>query len=177
MTDDHELVRFEIPADFVLARALPTGAELAYGFRHGWLRRADVVTLALARYEAGSRLSQPEEQLALLLSDELDRVDDLVAELEISDEPAEQRAALWLFLALAWLLDHRESFDDPHAVIEMLYADFGYPQEIQGLVRYMPPVTGPSPSPQAIDDHWRRYVERRTAEYRSRDDLPSPSER
>ncbi len=49
MTDEHALIRFNIPASFVLERALPTGAELAYGYRDGWLTRKDVVALALAK--------------------------------------------------------------------------------------------------------------------------------
>lgn len=166
----HELVRFEFPAEFVVRWVLPTGAELAYGFRHGFLSRADVVAVALEKYKAGVFLSGPEEELALLLSDELDRVDDLVGDLEIVDEPTEQRARVWLFLSLAWLLEHRESFEDPLEVIELLYADFDYPDEIRGLVRYMPPGPGEASGLDALEESWRQYVERTAAEYRERDE-------
>jgi hypothetical protein len=176
MTDqDDALVRFEIPASFVLTRVLPTGAELAYGFRHGWLRRPDVVRIALAKYEAGICLSAPEEELALLLSDDFDQVDDLVSRLDAQDEPVEQRARLWLFLALSWLHEHRDSFEDPFEVIEMLYADFGYPEEIRGLVRYMPPVPDQIAGLNAISDRWLTYLDRVGVDYRQRE-LPCQSD-
>src|SRR5688572_20002463 len=101
MSDEHALIRFNIPATFVAARAMPSRAELGYGYREGWLTRADVVALALAKYEAELPLSSAEEELALLLSCDLDRVDELIADLEFDDEPTEQRARLWLFLSLA----------------------------------------------------------------------------
>lgn len=171
MSDEHALIRFNIPASFVAARAILTGAELAYGFREGWLTRADVVALALAKYEAELPLSSAEEELALLLSSDLDRVDELIAHLEIDDEPTEQRARLWLFLSLAWLLEHRQDFSDPLGVIEMLYADFDYPDEIEGLVRFMP-AAGPDPSVDAIDRRWRAFVDRLNSEYEKRDLAP-----
>jgi len=172
MSDEHALIRFNVPAAFVVARAMPTGAELAYGYREGWLTSGDVVAVALAKYQADLALTSAEEELALLLSADLDRVDELVADLEIVDEPAEQRARLWLFLALAWLLEHREDFSDPLEVIEMLYADFDYPDEIQGLVRFMPAAPGDDASLDAIVRRWRAFVDRLSSEYEKRD-LPS----
>lgn len=163
------LVDLQLPAGFVVERALPTGAELAYGFREGWLSREDVVEVALAKYKAEVPLLPAEEELALLLSDDLDQVEELVAALEFSDEPAELRARLWLFLALAWLLDHRSEYDDPLGVIEQLYADFDYPEEIRSLVRFMPPGPGDLPGVEGIAGRWRGYVERLGAEYRERD--------
>ncbi len=35
--------------------------------------------------------------------------------------------------------ENRETVEDPFAVVEELYADFDYPEEIAGFVRYMPP--------------------------------------
>jgi hypothetical protein len=96
-------------------------------------------------------------------------VDQLVAELEIVDEPSEQRARLWVFLALSWLLEHREDYSDPLQVIEMLYTDFDYPDEIQGLVRFMPNAPGEDPGIEAIKQRWRAFIDRLSAEYRQRD--------
>lgn len=173
MSDEHALVRFNIPAAFVVARAMPTGAELAYGFREGWLTSVDVVAVALAKYEADLPLRSGEEELALLLSEDLDRVDELITDLEIVDEPSEQRARLWLFLALAWLLEHRQDFRDPLEVIEMLYADFDYPDEIQGLVRFMPTAPGEAAAVDALEQRWRAFVDRVTVEYQQRDLAPN----
>ncbi len=162
------LVDIELPASFIVQRVLPTGAEVAYGFQEGWLSRNAVIAIELAKYEAGLSLSSAEEELALLLSDDVDRVDELVRNLEISDEPTERRARLWLYLALAWLLDHRSDYDDVLEVIEMLYADFDYPEEIRSLVRFMPPGPGDRPGVEGIEQRWRDFVDRVGREYLER---------
>jgi len=149
------LVPLRFPASFVVARGLPTGAELGYGFREGWLDRRNVVEVALAKYKAGVVLVPAEEELALLLSDELDRVEDLAASLEFSDEPDERRARFWLFLALAWLLEHRSEYDNPLRVIEMLWTDFGYPDEIRNLIGFVPAEPGELIGTEAIECRWR----------------------
>ena len=46
--------------------------------------------------------------------------------------------AKWLYLALAWLFENRDSVSDPLVQVEMIYADFDYPPEITSLVYYMP---------------------------------------
>lgn len=165
----NDSVRFELPASFVLTRVLPTGAELAYGYREGWLRRSDVVGITVAKLNRGAPLAAAEDEMALLLVDDLDRVDDLVGDLEFADQPTEDRARLWLFLALAWLWEHRDNFDDPLEVIELLYADFGYPDEICDLVRYMPAAPGGPTGRGAIEERWRSYLERTGAQYHERD--------
>jgi hypothetical protein len=164
------LVEIELPAPFVVERVHPTGAEVAYGFRHGWLSRRGVVDVELARHEADLDLSSAEEELALLLSDDLGRVDELVDQMEVSDEPVEQRGRVWLYLALAWLLEHRSAYDDPLAVIEMLYADFDYPEDIRSLVRFMPPGPGDRPGVEGIEQRWSDFVARLGREYRERDE-------
>jgi hypothetical protein len=167
MTDD-ALIRFRIPWEFVASHGLPTSTELAYGYRHGWVTREDVVAIVLRKYEANLLLRDAEESLALLLSDDYDQIDDLVDELQYGDQADERRARYWLFLALAWLREHPELADDPLEAIELLYADFGHPAEVQGLVRYMPPPPGARTGLDAIWERWGEYVERVSAEYRQR---------
>lgn len=76
-----DLVKFAIPAEFVTARVLLTPGELVYGYRHGWLGDRAVVEVALAAYAAGGDLPSAEEELALLLSDSLGRVPELLEDL------------------------------------------------------------------------------------------------
>jgi uncharacterized protein DUF2247 len=165
--DDHALVRFEIPADFVTARLLPTAQALADGSLHGWLRRPDVVAVALAKYGAGVALAPAEEELALLLSDDLDRVDDLVADLAVGYEAEEERARVWLLLALAWTLEQRGSADEVLDVVELLYADFDHPDELAPFVRYMP-AAGPPSDAAGLPQRLRRFVADGLAECRRR---------
>jgi hypothetical protein len=169
----NELVTFKLPASFILARALPTGAELAYGYRHGWVTQADVVAIVKAKCQAGEPLREPEEELMDVLPIETDRFDQVIAELEISPEPTERRARLWLFLVLSALLENQSSFEDPLGIIELLYADFDYPEEIQGFVRFMPEPSGQPPiGVEGIKARWREYVGRVGAEYSHRSGPP-----
>lgn len=157
------------PVSFVLERVVPTGAELAWGYRHGWVSGESAIAIALAKLEAGACLPAPEEELALLLSDHLDRVQELLEDLEFVDEPAERRARLWLFLALAYVLDRREQFEDPLGVVEDLYALFEYPDEIQGLIRYMPGPVGEPMGVDAVMQRWASWVASVGQEYRHRE--------
>lgn len=161
-------VRFTIPAEFVARQGLPTATELSHGYRYGWIRREDVVAIALTKYEAGLVSQDAEEALALLLTDEFDRVDDLTEELANGDQPETQRARYWLVLALAWLRVHPELVADPLATIELLYADFDYPAEIEGLVRYLPVSPGSRTGADAIDRRWAEFVDVAIAAYLQR---------
>lgn len=88
------LVAVALPGSFIIGRGLPTAGELAYGYAAGYLSRSSVVSIALAKLEAGVVLTAAEDQLALLLSDELDRVDDLAEDLAFVSEPSELRARI-----------------------------------------------------------------------------------
>jgi hypothetical protein len=153
----------------VLARALPTSAEPAYGHRERRLRPVDVVEIAVAKLERRTPLTAAEEDLALLLADEMDRVDELVRDLEVSSQPVEERAMFWMFMGLDWLWQHRSEFDDALGVVELLYADLDYPEEISGLVRYMPAAPGAPTGVGAIEQRWRAYLRSAAERYRERD--------
>lgn len=165
------LVTFRIPADFILKHCTPTGPEIAYGLEHGWVSRQDVVAIAVAKLAKAedTSMSEGEKELALILSDDLDRVDEIASHLAKSDEPVESRARLWLFLALSWLREHREEFEDPYEVIEMLYADFDYPPEIAHLIRWMPANASQPKGLDALEQKWQEYVSSLTKEYLERE--------
>ena len=77
-------------------------------------------------------------------------------------------SCVWLFLALAWVYEHRADYVEPLEVVEMIYADFEYPDEIQGIVRFMPPPPGAATGNPAIEGRWKDYLTRKAAEYAAR---------
>lgn len=166
-----DLVKFVLPAEFILARATPTSHELVYGFQRGWLDDEGAVRVAEAALSMGMALPDAVEELALLLRDERYRVAELMGaaaeELSDSDEPSTNAdpSRLWLYLALDWLYEHRADFVEPLEVVEQLYADFDYPSEIEGLVRFMPPPPG---EPAGIAQRWNDYLSRLAAEFSAR---------
>ncbi|HSY15738.1 MAG TPA: DUF2247 family protein [Jatrophihabitantaceae bacterium] len=163
------LVSFVVPSEFVTAHAVLTPAELGTGFIDGWLDAHGVVQVALAKLEKGIPLSDVEDRIALLLTDQYDELPDLVAELfpEVSSRASEP-TAVWLFIALAWVIAGPSGFDNPQQVIDMLYADFGYPDEVEALVSYMPAPPDSESSPEAIRHRWVEYLDRKSAEYSMR---------
>jgi hypothetical protein len=161
-------ITFRIPADFVLARAIPTCAELAYGFRHGWLRPEDVVAIELAKLKQGLAMNSKEEELALLLPGDFEAVGDLIRKLENIPNNQENPAALWIYLCLAWLFENRSSLSDPLGIVEVLYADFDYPEQMEEFIRYMPLREGQEAGVAAIYDRWEAYVARQAEYYKHR---------
>ncbi|CAK7019983.1 DUF2247 family protein [Saezia sanguinis] len=45
----------------------------------------------------------------------------------------------WLYIILLYIFNNREKYKDPFEEVEMVYADFDYPEEIESFVRYMSP--------------------------------------
>ncbi|MEP7763816.1 DUF2247 family protein [Sanguibacter sp. 25GB23B1] len=158
-------VSFDLPAVFVIPRVRLEPGELAYGYAHGWIDDASVVDIATDLLAAGAP-SAPLQELACVFRAELWRVQRLVDEIET--EPGSEPERVWLYLALAWLHDHRREHADPLQLIEMLYADFGYPTEIETLVRYMPATPGAPTGVMALEERWTDYLRQKSSEYAMR---------
>jgi hypothetical protein len=162
-----DLVKFQLPAKFVIARAWPRTDELAYGWRNGWIDSAALVAIAEQEFSAGLALPPALERLALLLRDQYYEIPQLAVELGDFDDAAAR--PLWLYLALAWLFAHRDQVEDPLGTIELLYADFDYPAEIEGLVRFMPGPPGVPTGTAAIMARWESYLESRARVFSGRE--------
>lgn len=165
-----DLVKFRIPADFVLDRLLPRVDELLYGYDHGWLIDEDVVAIALARYSRGVEIEQAEERLALLLASDLSQVDPIVQDLRnhVSDSTDGSEEKAWLYLCVAYVSDLAGEFDDPFQTIEMIYADFDYPDELRDFVRFLPPLHGEPAGIDGLSHRWHEYLTRAEKYYQER---------
>ncbi|MGQ4617474.1 DUF2247 family protein [Nocardia sp. R7R-8] len=151
MTD--KLLQFRIPSSFVDAQARLTATELRYGFANHWLTAADVVQLSLNGSVMPDRRSMEiVDALSLLLSDELEKVPELLCQLTPDDR------AVWVYLALAWVYEHQSDFADPLRAIEMLYVDFDYPDEMEPFVAFMPVPDGGTPGIEGPKQRWREYL-------------------
>lgn len=159
MTED--LVKFVIPARFVLKHATPDVEDIAYGYDKGWLDEENVIRVAEGLYAKGLSMSDSLSAVSMLLSDETYKVRELL-ELSRKRSPGQEdpldsavRDRLWLYLALRWLHENPDFFKDPLQVIEELYADFGYPDYIEGLVRFVP---SPQGEVRSIEQRWEDYL-------------------
>jgi len=133
--------------------------ELLIGLREGWLDAGTVSMLA------AERLAEGEEdpvvvEVAGLTGQELSQAQALLETLARRETSSEEAGRLtWMRLLLIWLYRNREGHSDPLAIVEQIYADFGYPDEIRHLVRYNEPAAGTTGSTESIHDGWKVYVE------------------
>jgi hypothetical protein len=135
-----------------------------WGLENGLLGWSDVVNLA--KHRAGET-SPHARELALMGKSQANEVGKTLSALAAQDPPhseAEIRKA-WLRLVMKWIFENRSSYSDPLGEVELVYADFGYPPEIENLVRYMPPADEYDPGKHSATENkarlielWRRYV-------------------
>ena len=149
-------MNFEIPLTFIRSRSHLTWREVEFGLQHGWLSDDTAIDLGIDRVTAGDD-SPDVVELASVLPREKYKVSQIVRRLAERDPECSRDK--WLFLLLAWLYEHRETVEDPLAVVEQLYADFGYPEEIAGFVRYMPAQDPSRVGEPYLFDAWQRYLD------------------
>jgi len=72
----------------------------------------------------------------------------------------------WLFIILKWVYINRDDYKDPLEEVEIIYADFEYPEVITPFVRYMPPDKSYNPrnfeyseNINRLYSNWKRYLD------------------
>ncbi|WP_062987687.1 DUF2247 family protein [Nocardia anaemiae] len=158
----NDSVKFKIPADFVASWAYLTPGELRYGYQNDWLTSEDVVQLTLTSVVPSSTKMDVVSDISLLLSDELYRLPELM------DKLADHNDEVWIYLTLAWVHENQSKFDEPLQTVELLYADFGYPDDVAAFVRFMPPPTGGLPGMLGIKQRWQQYLVDKRAHFLGR---------
>lgn len=160
-----------MPFEFISSRVHLLPAEIAVGFRLGYVDDRTVVRLCEQELASGASTPPAVEELALLLSDDFDRVPALVAQVESAAEATgEQPWRVWLYLVLTWTYEHRDQSGDPMGDIEAVYAEFEYPEEMEGFVPFLPPPPGQASGREAVEERWRAYLEQRADDYARRGD-------
>ncbi len=139
-------MRQTIPYEFVVKQKIPLSwSELLWGYAHALVDWSFPISMAIDCIQFGSD-SDLIVELASATKSEAHKVGDILTKLASSENAGTEAKSKWLFLALAWLFDQKDSLEDPLAEVERIYADFDYPTEIENLVRYMPTTDGYDPS-------------------------------
>ncbi|MBE1496347.1 hypothetical protein H4696_003447 [Amycolatopsis lexingtonensis] len=135
------MAKFKIPGNFVIDRVDLTAGEVAYGRRRGWLDDSAVAQIYEHKMRLGRALSGVEEKWALALSGDV--ASGGLPDLPLGDSGCDRELrAVWIYLSLAWIYQSNLTEDALLNVIEELYSDFEYPEEMEGFVKYMPPPVG-----------------------------------
>lgn len=131
--------------------------DIRYGIERGYLTTEGAVRFALDALCATS--SQEHYELAMLERDELIFVSPLIeslASVEPKDDKLSKKA--WVYVLFLWLYRNMGRYSDPLGMVEQLYADFDYPEEVASFVRYMPPLGGGDLSEERLVQEWAGFL-------------------
>lgn len=85
-------------------------------------------------------------------------------------EDKEYIKAKWLYAVLWSLYQRHNSYKDALEMVERIYSDFDYPQDIESIIRYMPAEEGNLRSCEFNDEllykKWESYVNKEEQKYR-----------
>ena len=107
-------------------------------YRRGSIDSSDVVKSELARLRAGDYLSHTEEKIALLLSDELGQVEEILSELPDPYPLSDVERETLLLLRLSRIRTEWSSAADPPSLVEDTLEDYG-PDEKYGTLSLFTP--------------------------------------
>lgn len=166
---------YPIPFEFIEKNAHLSWCDVKWGYENN-LITSDVPIKKAENIVLTGSYTNPELELSFVIPGESDHVasflEELCSESEQEDDPTIKQK--WLFILLSWLWNNRNSFEDPLAEVEIIYADFDYPPEIEGFIKYMPPSDGYDPSIHSqmentnhLMDKWRNYLEKESAVFNS----------
>lgn len=133
--------------------------DLLYGWDRGLVDADAIIRLAAERVPDADR--GPPLELALLLSDQHAAVPDLLR-MAAETEPLTAGSAKeqkWMYLLLRALYRAQDQLTEPLAAVEDVYELFDHPEELSGLIYYMPVPPGEESGESAIYDRWRRYLQ------------------
>jgi hypothetical protein len=132
--------------------------DIAWGFRHRIVSGRTVIDLAVEAVMRGDDDPQLVE-LSCLLGSEADQVNAILGwpaeSKELGDDLAGKSWRKWLYLLL--LTAYSDHGDDPDTALGLaadLYCDFGHPDFMSPIVRWMPAPPGEQSSVRAIMDRW-----------------------
>jgi hypothetical protein len=128
----------EIPYDFIRQRVTIGWTEIKFGLDHQLLKPEGAIDKAMEQLCTSSETSKDLVELATMANSE--SVADLVSSLAGHELPAPDQFVKdkWLYIVLAWVYENQKLLIDPLQIVEEVYADFDYPQQIVSFVRYMP---------------------------------------
>jgi len=165
---------YPIPFDFIDEIFHLSWCEVKWGYENN-LITSDVPIKKAEKNVLAENYTKPELELSFVTLDESNQVapllNELCSELEREDDLTIKKK--WLFIVLSWLWSNRNSLEDPLAEVEIIYADFDYPSEIDGFIKYMPTSDSYDPSTHSqmeninhLMENWKLYLEKGATEFK-----------
>lgn len=153
-----------LTAKFVLDNAKLSWPEILWGHDMGMIGWYELKEFARTSLQSACQTDDDKlSQLARLTKEDASTAGDLARSVSEAGPDLDETAARrkWAYLLLKRLYERRDHITDPFGVIEHIYADFDYPEELEGFVRWMPasePVATPEEGQAKMDQRWRAYL-------------------
>lgn len=131
--------------------------DLRLGLSLGIVKPTTVVALA-KRADLESPVDPIIQELSELDGSAIADIREILGVGEQATLQPELSVRKWLYLELLATYELRENLKDPFEFVELIYADFGYPESVAPFVRYMPLEEGASSGLAAMTESWRQYL-------------------
>lgn len=130
--------------------------ELRYGLNKRYIDERGVSRYASEILTLDSCDKQVE--LASLNFQDLFNAHELLNSLAQDSKTTKDPSKIWIYILLSWLFENKHNYIDPFEIIDEIYADFGYPEEISTLVRYMPATEDSAKSENQLVRNWEKFL-------------------
>lgn len=169
-----------IPFLFIKRLTRLSWGEAAWGYHNQYIGWVDATELACDRI-VGDEVEPAVIELAGISKSDASEVgyylDKLAKGVEYDEK---EMKAKWLYLSLAWCFENRALLPDPFEVVEEIYSDFEYSEDVAPFVRYMPVTDGYDPSANSAEENhsrllskWRDYLVIRSPKFADHPKPPS----
>lgn len=150
---------YPIPFEFIESKLTLNWCDMKWGYEKNIITPDAPIQKAERTVLAGC-YNDTELEMSFLYPDDTQELISLLGHLcgtSGQDDDSVSKGK-WLFITLSWLWVNRSKFADPLAEVEAVYADFDYPKEMDGFIRYMPPVDGYDPSIHTDEENYKNLM-------------------
>lgn len=127
----------KLPDNYIENNYIGSWKGLFVGLDKGWLSIKAAITIA--KKIASKKQNPSEKEIEVLFLDYLEEnnAKSLISQLSL-DQGEDEAIEEWCYIFLKWLHEFTDSSESLSNLIDYIYAELGYPEEIAHLVSYMP---------------------------------------
>jgi hypothetical protein len=143
--------------------------DILFGIEQGFLSSEAAINKAITELGVDGNSNQCLINLACLAKGESIHpyIDDFIG--ESSEEEIKEAKEKFLYCLLSWVYEQQEIYSDPLEGVEIIYADFDYPEVLTNIVRYMPSVQTTvdtlESNRERLYNNWKNYLDIQNSKY------------
>lgn len=158
-----------ISYEYVSSLVLLNWYDILFAVEEGFLLPEAAIKHAILELENNENPKESVINLAYLENGE--SIYPYIYELGASSEQYKKESEeKFLYVVLNWIYEHKEIYYDQLEAVEIVYADFNYPEIISNFVRYMPcdyPILGTLEAcNEQIFENWKNFLEHQKSKYK-----------